>query len=59
MEPRAKYEFLLNLLKTVVNERVGDPSELDREYVWPIRSEAPPSREAATSMSQLLTGSID
>ncbi|MEL6543483.1 MAG: hypothetical protein AAFQ82_02585 [Myxococcota bacterium] len=49
----------MNLLKTVVTERGGDPSLLDREYVWPIRAESTPSREAATSMSPLLTGSID
>ncbi len=60
MEPRQQYEVLIRLLEALVAERGGDPRSVGKEYPWPLSEPAPPTPQAvATSMSSLLTGSLD
>lgn len=60
MDARQQFDVLIRLLKAVVTERGGDPASVEGEYAWPKRASSEPSEpQPATSMSPLLTGSIE
>ncbi|MEL6340814.1 MAG: hypothetical protein AAFP04_00900 [Myxococcota bacterium] len=72
MDRHAEFQLLIEILKSLVDQRGGDASVVEREYRWPILTspsspspaEVVPQARAlgtlsAISVSPLLTGSID